>query len=246
MAMAMQHVCIIGGGFGGVYAALELANKAPESIRVTVVDSKERFVFLPLLYELATGTATLFEVAPRFVDVFRDTRIEFVQATATSVDVEKRTATVVCSSNGMSSRRTCGQFIQASVKCNDSGMRVCAEREISFDVAVVAVGSSPRLDVVQGAMEHSLPFYSVSDAFRLQKELSRLERSDKTIVRVPELIRRTCTRTLTAPQVTVVGAGYSGVELACNVAARLGKERCACPSPAESLIILIHSVAEHL
>ena len=37
---------------------------------ITVVDDKKRFVFLPLLYELAVGKAGVDEVAPTFESVF--------------------------------------------------------------------------------------------------------------------------------------------------------------------------------
>ena len=58
-------VVIAGGGFGGLYSALRLAELAREgqpahagpAVDITLVDRSERFVFLPLLYELAVGEA---------------------------------------------------------------------------------------------------------------------------------------------------------------------------------------------
>ena len=47
-----HHVVIIGGGFGGLYAARTLA-KAP--VRVTLVDRRNFHLFQPLLYQVATG-----------------------------------------------------------------------------------------------------------------------------------------------------------------------------------------------
>ena len=47
-----HHVVIIGGGFGGLYAARTL-NKAP--VRVTLVDRRNFHLFQPLLYQVATG-----------------------------------------------------------------------------------------------------------------------------------------------------------------------------------------------
>ena len=49
---AGPHVVIIGGGFGGLAAARELAN-AP--VRITVVDRNNHHVFQPLLYQVATA-----------------------------------------------------------------------------------------------------------------------------------------------------------------------------------------------
>jgi NADH dehydrogenase len=47
-----HHVVIIGGGFGGLYAARTL-KKAP--VRVTLVDRRNFHLFQPLLYQVATG-----------------------------------------------------------------------------------------------------------------------------------------------------------------------------------------------
>ncbi|KAH0973852.1 hypothetical protein GBA52_015751 [Prunus armeniaca] len=52
------RVCILGGGFGGLYTALRLESlewpddKKPQ---VILVDQSERFVFKPMLYELLSG-----------------------------------------------------------------------------------------------------------------------------------------------------------------------------------------------
>ena len=56
---------VAGGGFGGLYSALRLAELAREgqpasagpAVDITLVDRSDRFVFLPLLYELAVGEA---------------------------------------------------------------------------------------------------------------------------------------------------------------------------------------------
>lgn len=50
--MNLHHVVIVGGGFGGLYAAKNLANK---NVRVTVIDRRNFHLFQPLLYQVATG-----------------------------------------------------------------------------------------------------------------------------------------------------------------------------------------------
>jgi NADH dehydrogenase len=47
-----HHVVIVGGGFGGLYAAREL-RRTP--LRVTLVDKRNFHLFQPLLYQVATG-----------------------------------------------------------------------------------------------------------------------------------------------------------------------------------------------
>jgi NADH dehydrogenase len=55
-----QKVVIIGGGFGGLWAAEALGN-AP--VQVTVIDRKNHHVFQPLLYQVATAVLSPGEIA---------------------------------------------------------------------------------------------------------------------------------------------------------------------------------------
>ena len=64
-----SDVCVLGGGFGGLYTALRLASLEWTSVskpRVRLVDRNERVAFLPMMYELTTGTASCWEVAPTY------------------------------------------------------------------------------------------------------------------------------------------------------------------------------------
>jgi NADH dehydrogenase len=47
-------VVIVGGGFAGLYTALALAQK-PGHPPILLIEPNERFLFLPLLYELLSG-----------------------------------------------------------------------------------------------------------------------------------------------------------------------------------------------
>jgi NADH dehydrogenase len=83
------HVVVIGGGFGGLYAARALAN-AP--VRVTLVDRKNHHLFQPLLYQVATAGLNPSDIAAPIRRVLRhqaNARVEL--ATVTKIDtVAKR------------------------------------------------------------------------------------------------------------------------------------------------------------
>lgn len=51
--MKTHHVVIIGGGFGGLYAAQAFKNN--DRVRVTLIDRRNVHLFQPLLYQVATG-----------------------------------------------------------------------------------------------------------------------------------------------------------------------------------------------
>ncbi len=78
--------------------------------------------------------------------------------------------------------------------------------EITYDRLVLALGGETPLDLVPGATSYAYPFRTINDAYRLEERLRVLEESDAEKIRV-----------------AIVGGGYSGVELACKLADRLGE-----------------------
>ncbi|MUG94687.1 NAD(P)-binding protein [Scytonema sp. UIC 10036] len=50
-----HHVVIVGGGFGGLYAAKALGRT---NVKVTLIDKRNFHLFQPLLYQVATGTVS--------------------------------------------------------------------------------------------------------------------------------------------------------------------------------------------
>lgn len=56
----LHHVVIIGGGFGGLWAAKSL-KKAP--VRITLIDKRNFHLFQPLLYQVATGGLSPADIA---------------------------------------------------------------------------------------------------------------------------------------------------------------------------------------
>ena len=66
-----HRVLIVGGGFGGLYAARAL-RRAP--VEVTLVDRANHHLFQPLLYQVSTGILTEGEIAPPLRGVLRGQR----------------------------------------------------------------------------------------------------------------------------------------------------------------------------
>ncbi len=65
----MNNVVILGGGFGGLYAAKAL-RRAP--VKVTLVDQRNFHLFQPLLYQVATGSLSPGEVAAPLRAILRN------------------------------------------------------------------------------------------------------------------------------------------------------------------------------
>ncbi|MGH7433526.1 MAG: NAD(P)/FAD-dependent oxidoreductase [Candidatus Methylomirabilales bacterium] len=83
-----HHVVIIGGGFGGLYAAQSL-KRAP--VRVTLLDRRNFHLFQPLLYQVATGQLSPANIAaPLRAILKRQENIRVLLAEAIDIDVTNR------------------------------------------------------------------------------------------------------------------------------------------------------------
>src|SRR5215510_760493 len=88
MAEKKAEVVIIGGGFGGLYAALTL-NRAP--VNVTLIDRYNFHLFQPLLYQVATGGLSPANIAAPLRAVLRRQRnTRVVLGEVTGFDVAQR------------------------------------------------------------------------------------------------------------------------------------------------------------
>jgi len=85
-----HRVVVIGGGFGGLYAARTLG-KGGDLVDVTLVDRRNHHLFQPLLYQVATGALSPGEIAQPLRSIFRRQRNTTVLlGEATGVDAERR------------------------------------------------------------------------------------------------------------------------------------------------------------
>jgi NADH:ubiquinone reductase (H+-translocating) len=84
----MPRVVIVGGGFGGLYAARAL-RRAP--VQVTVVDRRNHHVFQPLLYQVAMAALSPGDIASPIRWILRRQKnVEVLLAEATGVDLQNR------------------------------------------------------------------------------------------------------------------------------------------------------------
>jgi NADH dehydrogenase len=84
----LPHVVILGGGFGGLYAARALAG-AP--VRVTVVDKRNHHVFQPLLYQVATAALSPSDIATPIRRILRrQSNASVILAEAVKIDTKAR------------------------------------------------------------------------------------------------------------------------------------------------------------
>ncbi|OFW10866.1 MAG: pyridine nucleotide-disulfide oxidoreductase [Acidobacteria bacterium RIFCSPLOWO2_02_FULL_67_36] len=86
--MMQPNVVIIGGGFGGLYAARALERVA---VRVTLVDRRNHHVFQPLLYQVATAALSPGDIASPIRWILRrQPNVEVLLADAERIDAGRR------------------------------------------------------------------------------------------------------------------------------------------------------------
>jgi NADH dehydrogenase len=93
MASDSHRVVIVGGGFGGLFAARAL-RRAP--IQVILVDRHNHHLFQPLLYQVATGILSEGEIAPPIRNVLRrqrNVRVELAEVRGFDLEARELTAT---------------------------------------------------------------------------------------------------------------------------------------------------------
>jgi NADH dehydrogenase FAD-containing subunit len=83
-----HRVVVVGGGFGGLQAILELAGA---SVDVTLIDRNNYHLFQPLTYQVATGALSPDEIGKPLRTIFRRQRnVRVLMADVTGVDLEHR------------------------------------------------------------------------------------------------------------------------------------------------------------
>jgi NADH dehydrogenase len=85
---ATPKVVIIGGGFGGLYAAKRLVNKP---VSVTLIDRKNHHTFQPLLYQVATAVLSPGEIATPLRHALYNTKnVDVILGLVAGIDIAER------------------------------------------------------------------------------------------------------------------------------------------------------------
>ncbi|MCT1555762.1 NAD(P)/FAD-dependent oxidoreductase [Corynebacterium sanguinis] len=86
-----HHVVIIGAGFGGIFAACDLADA---DVDVTIINRTNHHLFAPLLYQVATGLLSTGEIATSVRQALSgQDNVDVVRGDVTDIDVDAQTVT---------------------------------------------------------------------------------------------------------------------------------------------------------
>ena len=140
-----HRVVIVGAGFAGYNAARELSRVAGASTEITVINSTDYFLYLPLLPQVGAGL-----VEPRHICVSllsRMPRVRLVLGTVTQVDVRQKVVTWSSPEGG-------------------SG-------QAGFDRLILTAGSVSKLLPIPGVADYAHGFRSIAEAIYLRDHIIR-------------------------------------------------------------------------
>ena len=145
------RIMILGGGFGGVITALELARRCAGvlPVQITLVSEQNFFLFTPMLAEAATGAVETRHVLYPIRPLCGKWGVEFGEMLVEAIDLGRRRAIV-------------------------SHRRSVVRQQVHYDKLVLALGATPNVDIAPGAAEHALPFKAAGDSMRIRNRVINL------------------------------------------------------------------------
>ncbi len=162
--MSEKKVVIIGGGFAGLYTALELEKrlKREKKVSVTLLNSENFFLFTPMLPEAGASSIATRHIVSPLRKLLRRTR--FAEVGVESVDLR-------------------AQIVAARHSLTGS------PRQFSYDYLVLAMGGVTNYFNIPGAAEHSIPFKTLGDAIYVRNHtIDALEEAAVEPERANELL----------------------------------------------------------
>ncbi|MGQ0794527.1 MAG: NAD(P)/FAD-dependent oxidoreductase [Deltaproteobacteria bacterium] len=148
------RILILGGGFGGVYTALEMENSLAreKNIEITLINKENFFLFTPMLHEVSASDLDLTHIVNPIRKLLK--RVKFFEGDAEKIDLSAKQVVV---SHGSESHT----------------------HTLTYDHLVVALGSVTNFYNMPGLEEQVLTMKSLGDAIYLRNRMiARLEEAE--------------------------------------------------------------------
>src|SRR5258706_11883801 len=145
-ANGQKKIVILGGGFGGVYAAMEFekALASDPSIKVILVSSHNYFLFTPMLHEVAASDLDLTAIVNPIRQLLHE--VDFFEGNVKSIDLDTKKVTV---SHGSEKH----------------------DHTLDYDHLLICLGGVTNFYKLPGLKENSLTMKSLGDAIILRNQM---------------------------------------------------------------------------
>ncbi len=190
----MSKIVVVGGGAGGLELATQLGRKMGKKgkAQVTLVDRNRTHLWKPLLHEVAAGSLDAGIDALSYQSHARNHGFEFQLGSLTGIKREEK------------------RIVLAPIH-GEKGELVLAERELEYDILVLAIGSVSNDFNTPGVRDHCIFLDSPDQAFRFHGLLMDrfLRFAGESKAGAAELSHKV--------KIAIVGAGATGVELSAEL-----------------------------
>ena len=140
------RILILGGGFGGIYAAIELerALRSRDDVNITLVTRDNYFLFTPMLHEVAASDLEMNTIINPLRKLLR--RVKTFTGNIETINLERRCVAI---SHGFDHH----------------------VHELSYDHLIIALGSSTNFFGLPGLQDVALTIKTLDDAIQLRNRL---------------------------------------------------------------------------
>jgi NADH dehydrogenase len=145
----MINIVIVGGGFGGLGAALGLERKFhhDKNIAVTLIDKRDYHLFTPNLFEVAASEEELTTISQMkksvtlpFAEILRGKNIRFIKSGLKRIDPAKK-------------------------------LLELDHKQINYDYLILALGSQSNFFNIPGVQKYALVLKDLPDALRIRNQI---------------------------------------------------------------------------
>ncbi len=151
-----KKVVILGGGFGGLYTALQLDKTLARDpgVEITLVNKENFFLFTPMLHEVAASDLDITHIVNPIRKLLK--RVRFFDGDVELIDLQRKRVIV---SHGLEGQRH--------------------DHELEYDHLVLGLGAITNFFNLPGLQERAITMKSLGDAIHLRNRLiENLEEAD--------------------------------------------------------------------
>ncbi|GAB6262265.1 NAD(P)/FAD-dependent oxidoreductase [Photobacterium sp. R1] len=184
----MTRIIVVGGGAGG----LELVTKLGRTLgrkgkaNVTLVDKNSSHLWKPLLHEVATGSLDEGVDALSYRAHAKNHHFDFQLGALKDIDRDRK-------------------VIQLNALNDEHGDLLIPERELEYDILVLAIGSKCNDFNTPGVREHCIFLDSPEQASKFRTEMNN------------QFLKLHANKEQKTVDIAIVGAGATGVELSAEL-----------------------------